>query len=132
MYATLNGVRTFYTVQGTGPTLICVHGGPGMSDHRGYERWMAPLTDAYQLVLYDLRGCGESGEAPDNSYSHDDFTTIINLEPGMYRFRFLVDGQYRCSSDFPTVLDSQGNLLNYVEVSKHLDNLQDLDGSLHC
>lgn len=78
MYATLNGVRIFYTVQGSGPTLICVHGGPGMSDHRGYAQWLAPLASDHQLVLYDLRGCGESGDAPDGSYSHADF--VADLE----------------------------------------------------
>jgi proline iminopeptidase len=78
MYATLNGVRTFYTVQGAGPTLVCVHGGPGMSDHRGYARWLAPLADDHQLVLYDLRGCGVSGDAPDGSYSHEDFVADLD------------------------------------------------------
>lgn len=78
MLATLNGVRTFYTVQGTGPTLICVHGGPGMSDHRGYARWLAPLADHFQLVLYDLRGCGQSDDAPNGSYSHEDFVADLD------------------------------------------------------
>ena len=78
MYATLNGVRTFYTTQGAGPTLVCVHGGPGMSDHRGYAKWMVPLADEYQLVLYDLRGCGQSGDTPDGSYSHEDFVADLD------------------------------------------------------
>jgi proline-specific peptidase len=78
MYATLNGIRIFYTVEGAGATLICVHGGPGMSDHRGYARWLAPLADDYQLVLYDLRGCGQSGDAPDDSYSHADFVADLD------------------------------------------------------
>jgi proline iminopeptidase len=78
MYATLNGVRTFYTVQGSGPALICVHGGPGISDHRGYARWLAPLADEYQLILYDLRGCGETGDAPDDSYRHEDFVADLD------------------------------------------------------
>jgi proline iminopeptidase len=78
MYVTLNGMRTFYMVEGTGPTLICVHGGPGMSDHRGYARWLGSLATDCQLVLYDLRGCGQSGEAPDDSYSHGDFVADLD------------------------------------------------------
>jgi proline iminopeptidase len=78
MYVTLNGVRTFYTVDGSGSTLVCVHGGPGMSDHRGYARWLVPLASNHQLVLYDLRGCGQSGDAPDDSYSHGDFVADLD------------------------------------------------------
>jgi proline iminopeptidase len=78
MYVTLNGVRTFYTVDGSGLTLVCVHGGPGMSDHRGYARWLAPLASDHQLVFYDLRGCGQSGDAPDDSYSHGDFVADLD------------------------------------------------------
>jgi proline iminopeptidase len=78
MYATLNGVRTFYTTEGTGPALVCVHGGPGMSDHRGYAKWLAPLAQDHQLVLYDLRGCGQSADAPDGSYSHEDFVADLD------------------------------------------------------
>ncbi len=92
MYATLNGVRTFYTVQGSGPALICVHGGPGMSDHRGYARWLAPLADTHQLILYDLRGCGESGASPDDSYSHEDFVAdldALRAHLGLDRFALL-------------------------------------------
>ncbi|MGH2346303.1 MAG: alpha/beta fold hydrolase, partial [Chloroflexota bacterium] len=78
MYAVLNGVRTFYSVEGTGTPLVCVHGGPGMSDHRGYGRWLAPLAADHQFVLYDLRGCGQSGDAPNGSYSHADFVADLD------------------------------------------------------
>ena len=50
------------------------------------------------------------------SRSHDDFNTVLNLPPGTHEFKFLVDGELRCSNDFPTVLDARGNLTNYVEV----------------
>lgn len=59
--------------------------------------------------------------------SHDDFTTVLSLPPGTHEFRFIVDGEVRCSTDFPTVLDSAGNLLNYVEVGppEDLPNLNE-------
>jgi len=50
-------------------------------------------------------------------FSHDDFNTVLNLPIGTHEFKFIVDGELRCSPDFPTVLDTNGNLINYVEVS---------------
>jgi proline-specific peptidase len=78
MHATLNGVDLYYEVMGSGTPLIAVHGGPGLSDNRGYVQWLRPLTDTFQVVSYDLRGCGKSGHAPDGSYSHADFVADLD------------------------------------------------------
>lgn len=78
MFAGVNGMRMFYETVGQGPPLIAVHGGPGMSDHRGYARWLRPLADTHKLIYYDLRGCGESDDAPDGSYTHADFVTDLD------------------------------------------------------
>lgn len=78
MRAVLNGVGTYYETAGSGPALVCVHGGPGLGDHRRYKRWMAPLADEFTLVYYDLRGCGQSGDPADGSYSHEDFVADLD------------------------------------------------------
>jgi proline iminopeptidase len=78
MNVTLNGVDIHYDVMGSGIPLIAVHGGPGMSDNRGYVQWLQPLSDTCQVISYDLRGCGRSGDAPDGSYSHQDFVADLN------------------------------------------------------
>ena len=78
MRAVLNGVETYYETAGSGPALVCVHGGPGLGDHRRYKRWMAPLAGLLTLVYYDLRGCGQSGEPAGGSYSHDDFASDLD------------------------------------------------------
>lgn len=73
MHIKLNDVDIYYETMGEGAPLIAVHGGPGMSDHRGYAQWLKPLSDNFQIVSYDLRGCGQSSDSPTASYSHQDF-----------------------------------------------------------
>jgi len=93
VFAVVNGVRTFYETVGQGPPLIAVHGGPGMSDHRGYARWLRPLADTHQLVYYDLRGCGQSDDAADGSYTHADFVADLDaLRAYLYPDRVAVMG----------------------------------------
>lgn len=63
-------VRLFVDVEGTGwhragdrleqrPTLLLLHGGPGM-DHSGYRDFFGDLADVAQVVYYDHRGNGRS------------------------------------------------------------------------
>ncbi|EEB08640.1 AMP-activated protein kinase beta subunit [Schizosaccharomyces japonicus yFS275] len=46
----------------------------------------------------------------------DNFTVLLQLRPCTQRFKFLVDGVWRCSPDFPTATDAEGNLYNYLEI----------------
>jgi proline-specific peptidase len=90
--ATLNNVDLYFESMGQGAPLIAVHGGPGLSDNRGYVKWLAPLADEFQVVSYDLRGCGRSGDSADASYSHEDFVADLNAladHPGFDRFALL-------------------------------------------
>lgn len=41
------------------PTLVAVHGGPGL-DHTGLKDTLAPVTDDAQVLFYDQRGHGRS------------------------------------------------------------------------
>src|SRR5438128_1311885 len=78
MLATVNGIRTYYESMGTGPPLIAVHGGPGIGNNREYLPWLNPLADSYQIVTYDLRGCGKSDDPPSGTYSHEDFVADLD------------------------------------------------------
>jgi pimeloyl-ACP methyl ester carboxylesterase len=64
------GVRLYVDVEGLGlvpdgpamrerPTLVLLHGGPGM-DHSAFKELLSPLADVAQLVYYDHRGHGRS------------------------------------------------------------------------
>jgi len=55
------------------------------------------------------------------------FSTILQVRPGTHRFHFLVDGEWRISNEFATAVDSEGNLLNYLEVSESSDSYEDFE-----
>lgn len=74
MRARVNGVELFFDVHGSGlrpagealadkPAVIVLHGGPGL-DHTSLVEWLAPLTDALQLIYVDHRGHGRSARPP--------------------------------------------------------------------
>lgn len=65
-----DGIRLFVDVEGPGwhrvgdrleqrPTLLLLHGGPGM-DHSGYRDFFGRFADVAQVVYYDHRGNGRS------------------------------------------------------------------------
>jgi proline iminopeptidase len=58
-----DGTELSTTVSGTGPPVVCLHGGPGLWDY------LAPLAglldDTFTVVRFDQRGCGRStGNGP--------------------------------------------------------------------
>lgn len=68
MFMTLSdGTNIYYNVAGkevamdpTIPTLIILHGGPGISDHTLYQPFWSKLQTVIQVVLIDMRGHGRS------------------------------------------------------------------------
>ncbi|KAJ3075094.1 hypothetical protein HDU99_001604 [Rhizoclosmatium hyalinum] len=49
--------------------------------------------------------------------SKTDFSTVIDMPAGdTHRFKFIVDDEWKCSEDLPIASDSEGNLVNYLEV----------------
>lgn len=71
-FAEINGARLFYKVVGNrGPAIMFLHGGPGLTDHRGEMGAFEALSDAYTLVFYDARGSGQSTGF--ETYSHAQF-----------------------------------------------------------
>ncbi|KAG0228127.1 hypothetical protein BGW41_003538 [Actinomortierella wolfii] len=58
--------------------------------------------------------------------STNDFSTILNLPPGTHRIKFIVDDEWKCSTELSAATDAEGNLVNFLEVA---DEEQDeLDG----
>lgn len=79
MHVLVNGVRLFFDVEGARvvpdgpamrekPTLILLHGGPGM-DHSGYKPRFSQLADIAQVVYLDHRGNGRSDAGPRESWT---------------------------------------------------------------
>lgn len=87
MFAEINGAELYYEHLGSGerPTIMALHGGPGVGDHRKPKKAFEPLTDEYDLVVYDHRGCGQSADQPpySNAQFADDANALrehLNLE----------------------------------------------------
>ncbi|CAG8577326.1 10231_t:CDS:2 [Paraglomus brasilianum] len=54
--------------------------------------------------------------------STSDFTTVINLPPGTHKLKFIVDDEWKCSNELETATDSNGDLVNYLEVFEEEEN----------
>ena len=76
--ATVNGVRLFYEVSGTGPVpLVLVHG--SWSSHETWALVAPELAESFRVVTYDRRGHSAS-ERPDAQGSvHDDVADLAAL-----------------------------------------------------
>ena len=48
--------------------------------------------------------------------SNNDFTLILDMPPGKYRYKFIVDGDWRHAADQPLENDENGVANNFVEV----------------
>ena len=79
MHVLVNGVRLFFDVEGARlvpdgpamrerPTLILLHGGPGM-DHSAYKPRFSQLADMVQVIYLDHRGNGRSDPGPRESWT---------------------------------------------------------------
>jgi proline iminopeptidase len=71
MHPDVNGTRLWFDVEGPAlmpdgsgmrqrPTVVLVHGGPGVYDHSYFKPDFAPLAGHAQVVYLDLRGHGRS------------------------------------------------------------------------
>lgn len=63
------------------------------------------------------------------AFSTNDFSTVLNLPPGTHRIKFIVDDEWKCSTELSAATDAEGNLVNFLEVA---DEEQDeLEGTHH-
>jgi len=58
-----DGAELWTAVSGTGPPVVCLHGGPGLWDY--LASLAALLDDTFTVIRFDQRGCGRStGDGP--------------------------------------------------------------------
>ena len=70
MHVTSDGTELFVESMGAGPSILVLHGGPGM-DHTYFRPDFDRLADRWYVVYLDLRGNGRS--------EHGDRATTIEL-----------------------------------------------------
>lgn len=71
----INGIDIYYNLYGSGPPFVLVHS-LGM-DQTMWDLQIPPLSQDFQVIVYDLRGQGQS-ESPDFSYSLDLFADDLH------------------------------------------------------
>jgi pimeloyl-ACP methyl ester carboxylesterase len=89
MFITLSdGTNIYYNIAGkeeamdpTAPTLIILHGGPGISDHTLYQPFWSKLQAIIQVVLIDMRGHGRS-----DGYDNPEKWTLKQWGKDVYDF----------------------------------------------
>ncbi|MEZ3114467.1 alpha/beta fold hydrolase [Halobaculum sp. MBLA0147] len=74
---TLNGAEIYYETRGdpSDPSILALHGGPGIGDGRKPLGAFETLADDYHLVVPDHRGCGRSELAP--PYTNEQFAADV-------------------------------------------------------
>ncbi|AMO22624.1 alpha/beta fold hydrolase [Ramlibacter solisilvae] len=67
MFADINGTRLYFERQGSGPTLLFIHG--TTLDHRMWRRQVEAFASRYDVITYDARGFGQSA-LPTGAFCH--------------------------------------------------------------
>ncbi|KAJ9522251.1 hypothetical protein QJQ45_008078 [Haematococcus lacustris] len=58
-----------------------------------------------------------------------DFTIVKLLPPGVYQYKFIVDGEWKYDPNQPAMFDEMGNVNNMIEVHEYVpENLDSLSG----
>lgn len=125
MFATLNGTRIYFDVEGSGyvvdgarmkprPVCIVLHGGPG-SDHSDFKPWLTPLSEHLQIVYMDHRCNGQSDRvAPEEC-------TLEQLADDIEAFR-----QYLGLEKIQLLGHSFGGMVAQVYATKYPQSLDKL------
>ncbi|MCG3220652.1 MAG: alpha/beta hydrolase [Candidatus Heimdallarchaeota archaeon] len=75
-YVDNKGVKIHYIIEGEGPPIVMLHGGPG--SHKEWSPYIDSLKDKYKLIALDFRGNGESNKPHESeAYLTKEFTSDI-------------------------------------------------------
>lgn len=66
-WAETNEIETYYQRYGEGQPLVCVHG--AWTDHRLWDPQIEALSSDYEVIVYDLRGHGNTGPSAERRYT---------------------------------------------------------------
>lgn len=72
-----NGVNIYYEIHGSGPTLLLTHGFSATA-----EMWkpnIAALSQRYRLILWDMRGHGQT-DSPNDPYQYSADLTVGDMD----------------------------------------------------
>ncbi|KDD72719.1 hypothetical protein H632_c2978p0, partial [Helicosporidium sp. ATCC 50920] len=116
------------------PLALDLSGGSGQAEFAGWASQArlvpAVLTWTYGGSRVQLEGSFDNWtQRHELQPSGRDFTLVKLLAPGVYQYKFVVDGQWRHDPNLPCVFDEEGNVNNVLEVQEYVpENLGSLSG----
>ena len=75
-FVEVDGVRLHYKDEGSGPTILLIHGSAGDVDD--WDGWVEVLATRYRVVRFDIPGFGISGTIANGNYSIDRTHALID------------------------------------------------------
>ena len=54
-----------------------------------------------------------------------EFAIVMSLRPGVYQYKFIVDGQWKYAPEQPAMYDEMGNVNNVLEVQEYVPEILD-------
>src|ERR1700744_5487906 len=72
-----DGVKIYYEIHGSGPPLILTHGYSSTSAM--WKEQIEPLSKRHKLILWDMRGHGQS-DYPDDPAAYSEALTVGDIE----------------------------------------------------
>lgn len=79
-YASVNGIKMYYEVHGTGSPLVLLHGG-GSTINTNFSRIMPELAKKHRVIAVELQAHGHTGDrdAPESfTQDADDVAELLN------------------------------------------------------
>lgn len=70
-----NNIETYYERHGEGRPLVCIHA--AWTDHRLWRPQLDALSAEYELIVYDVRGHGQTGPSAERRYTVDLFAADL-------------------------------------------------------
>ena len=83
--------------------------------HGGREVFLESSFDGWSQ-RHSLTEGGAEGTVTATEDAAGAFSMVRLLPPGVYQYKFIVDGQWKVSQDLPQMHDAEGNLNNVIEV----------------
>jgi len=74
--AAVNGTKLYYEIQGEGDPLILLEG--GQLDCRMWDDQFSEFSQHFQVIRYDVRGYGRSGEWGEFYQAHEDLRALLD------------------------------------------------------
>lgn len=115
-YLDLDGLKYHYLDEGTGPTVVMLHGNPSWSFY--YRNLVRKLSDRYRCIVPDHIGCGLSDKPGDDRYDYTLPRRVDDLER-------LLD-QLQLNEKITLVVHDWGGMIGMTYAVRHPERISRL------